>query len=223
MKKLSFFFRTATLPAALILSLSLSGQQTDSLAVYAPPLEEVLTDSLSPEPEKTGFFNFKADYPNPKKAAFLSLALPGAGQIYNKRYWKLPLVYGALGGMVYLVDFNQSRFRRFRNALDLKRADMPHEFSGTRLDDVRTLRNLRDVYDKRTQVSYIGTVIVYALQAVEAFVDAHLKEFNVDDDLSLRLEPQIDMGPFPGSGPTFGIGLTVPLNGGGKAWVMGDR
>lgn len=149
-------------------------------------------DTLS---EKVPFFDFKSDYINPKKAAILSLALPGAGQAYNKRWWKLPLVYGAIGGMVYAIDFNQGLYRRFRDALKLELADQPHEFTGTGIGSANALRSLRDEYDRNTQLSYIGTVVLYGVIAVEAFVDAHLLDFDIDDDLSLHLQPTVQPVP----------------------------
>ena len=158
---------------------------TDSIMVAA-------ADTIS---EKVPFFDFKSDYINPKKAAILSLALPGAGQAYNKRWWKLPLVYGAIGGMVYAIDFNQGVYRRFRDALKLELADQPHEFTGTGNGSANALRSLRDEYDRNTQLSYIGTVVLYGVIAVEAFVDAHLLDFNIDDDLSLRVQPTVQPVP----------------------------
>lgn len=186
-------------------------QEIDSLGVETDTLQ---TEEVTEKKEKKpGFFNFKADYPNPKKAVLLSLMLPGTGQLYNKSYWKMPLVYGALGGMILVVDFNQTRYRRFRDALNLKRQDMEHEFTNTQLDDANTLRNLRDTYDKRTQTSYIFTVIVYGLQAMEAFVDAHLKGFDVDDDLSIRIKPTFEPTLLPdGFAPGMGIGIAIPLH-----------
>jgi len=133
--------------------------------------------------------------PLPKKALTLSLILPGAGQAYNGRLWKLPLVYGAIGGMVYVIDFNQSRFKRLQTALDLKRQNLPHEFSGTGIDNERSLLALRDSYDKNRQLSYFGLFVVYALQGVEAFVDAHLQGFEINEDLSLIIRPQLQPGP----------------------------
>lgn len=181
----------------------LAAQQVDSTVV------ETAMDTLAKKKKENWF---SRDYPNPRKAALLSLIIPGAGQLYNKRWWKVPLVYGALTGMVLVIDYNQSRYRRLRNALDLKRKDETHEFSGTSLDNISTLRTLRDSYDKNTQTAYVGFVLVYTLQAMEAFVDCHLKGFNVDDDLGLRLRPDVDFVA-PLGQPVMGIGLSIPLNG----------
>ncbi len=186
-------------------STALQAQIPDNEPTIQLDLDSVLS-VLEDKPARKKFFS--GDYPDPKKAAFLSLVVPGAGQVYNKRYWKVPLVYGAMGSMVALIDFNQSRYRRFRTALDLKRKDLPHEFSGTRLDNANSLRIIRDQYDKNMQLSYVGLVLAHALQAMEAFVDAHLRSFDVGEDLSLQVKPMLQpdlLGRTPA--PSVGIVL----------------
>ncbi|MFN7120085.1 MAG: DUF5683 domain-containing protein [Saprospiraceae bacterium] len=185
-------------------------QQSDSLATTPLPDTILVLDSAAVA-KKGVFAFFSKDYPSPKKAAYLSLALPGAGQIYNKRWWKLPLVYGAIGGVVYAIDYNQGWHREFRTAFNQKINDMPVTNPQLAGFDVRTLRILRDRFDKNTQLSYIGLVVVYALQSVEAFVDAHLKTFNVDEDLTLHLKPSLQMEPLAGQ-PTLGIGVALKFD-----------
>lgn len=151
----------------------------------------------------------ESDWPNPRKAAMWAI-IPGGGQVYNRRWWKLPFVYGAFAGMGYLIDYNQSRYKRLRTALDLKRKGLEHEFTGTSLDDASTLRILRDQYDKRTQLSYIGTVLVYGLQAMEAFTDAHLRTFDISDDLSLQMRPSLEYQSVSGI-PAPGVAVRLTL------------
>lgn len=174
--------------------------QPDTLA----PLVQV-TDTLARG--KSRFFNFRKTPPNPKTALKLSLIFPGAGQLYNGKWWKAPLVYGALGGMIYTIDFNQSRYRRLQTALELQLENQPHEFSN-RITSPDALRSLRDQYDKATQLSYIGTFAVYVVIGVEAFVDAHLQNFDVSEDLSLRVKPVFIL-PTPTQSPAAGIGLSL--------------
>ncbi|MBV6427498.1 MAG: hypothetical protein KIPDCIKN_02018 [Haliscomenobacter sp.] len=174
--------------------------QPDTLA----PLVQV-TDTLARG--KSRFFNFRKTPPNPKTALKLSLIFPGAGQLYNGKWWKAPLVYGALGGMIYTIDFNQSRYRRLQTALELQLENQPHEFSD-RINSPDALRSLRDQYDKATQLSYIGTFAVYVVIGVEAFVDAHLQNFDVSEDLSLRVKPVLIL-PTPTQSPAAGIGLSL--------------
>ena len=173
-------------------------------AQEAPSLEASPDSSIVLEPIKV-----KPEWPNPRKTLLWSL-VPGGGQMYNKRWWKVPLVYGAFGGIFYAIDYNQSRYRRLRDALELKRAGEEHEFSGTSIDDLSSLRSLRDQFDKNTQVSYIGIVLVYGLQTLEAYVDSHLMNFDVNDDIGIRLKPSIEATPLP-SGPALGIGIQLQL------------
>lgn len=125
--------------------------------------------------------------PNPKKSALYSLVLPGSGQIYNGNWWKTPFVYAAIGGSIAYLQFNQSRYKRFKTALELELAKKPHEFTG-KINSPEALRNLRNKYDKNTQTSYIGVVVVYGIVAIEAFVDAHLQNFDISDDLSIKVK-----------------------------------
>lgn len=191
----------------LLAANSIFGQETDTLTA---PVEEIVDTLLIVDSSAVKMGWFKKDYPNPKKAALMSLVIPGAGQVYNKGIWyvKVPIIYGALGGMVYAIDYNQSFYRRFRTAYSLKLQDKPHEFSGTNIDNERSLRILRDSYDKNTQLSYIGFVAVYALQSVEAFVAAHLKTFDINEDLSLNVEPRFGTDLLTGA-PTPGVGIVI--------------
>ncbi len=188
---------------------ALSQAQADTLArpksdsVSTPAIARSTQDSVPVATEKKKFL------PVPRKALMWSI-IPGAGQIYNRRYWKAPLVYGALGGMVILINHNQRELRRFKTALKLKLAEQPHEFTGTRYDDANALRRIRDAADKNTQLSYIGTVILYALQGVEAYTDAHLMNFDISESLSLQVKPHFGVNPTslmpaPGLGVRLGF------------------
>ena len=185
--------------------------QADSTLVAPATDSTIVKDSTILEEVKIRDGWLMRDYPNPKKALIIGLAVPGGGQIYNKRWWKLPLVYGALVGMGFTIDYNQTNFRRLRTALDLKRNDLPHEFTGTTLDSEQALKSLRDQFDKNTQLAYVGLFLVYTLQAMEAFVDAHLKGFDVDDDIGMQLKPEAGYIPALGTS-TIGLGVSIPLN-----------
>ncbi|MBK7407586.1 MAG: hypothetical protein IPL49_14765 [Saprospirales bacterium] len=153
-------------------------------------------DSLS---EKKTFSSWLTDsYPNPKRALLFSL-FPGGGQAYNKAWWKIPIVYGALGGMIYLIDRNSTDYLYFKRAYRRKVRGLPHDLSGQGgLDSSTALKRYRDQADKNTQLSYIGFVAVYGLAGLESFVDGHLSSFDVSDDLSLKWGPK-----------ELGIGLTL--------------
>ena len=141
----------------------------------------------------------------PGRALSYSLLLPGLGQIYNKRYWKLPLVYGALAVPIYSAYFNRQEYIRFRDAY-IMRIDLGEnstdEFQGVLSPS--GIKLYRDIYDKNLQRSYLACFGVYLLIGIEAFVDRHLLTFDVGDDLSLELRPNIHYG-------TAGMGLCLTI------------
>ncbi|MBQ4126601.1 MAG: hypothetical protein IJD72_01355 [Alistipes sp.] len=158
------------------------------------------------------------DVSDVKKATTLSFICPGAGQIYNKSYWKVPIVIGGMVSMAYVIDWNTRGFRRYKDAYAL-RSDFDNnpgnypdgvskdEFQGRY--SATYLKNLRDAYRRNRDLSIILTAAVYAFQIVDAHVDAHLKDFDVSDDLTVRLEPMFDYQYLPmyGSNPVYGVNL----------------
>ena len=150
-----------------------------------------------------------SDWPNPKKAILYAI-IPGGGQIYNKRWWKVPLVYAAMGAGVWFIDYNRDFYLRFSNALNLARAGQPHEFTEFGLT-IETLKIRRDIANKYMQQSYLATVAIYLLQGTEAFVDAHLRNFDLDEDLSLELRPSVDFMSLTNH-PVVGMTLSVPIS-----------
>lgn len=209
LKEIKFLF--LILLFCFITYIPVQGQEFDTIpntSIVIPKSDSIVQDTiLQVEDVKV-----KSKYPNPKKAAFLSLAIPGGGQIYNKRWWKLPLVYGALGGVIYAIDYNTGFYNRFRVALIAERDDnKPHEFDGLSIDNEQSLLNLRNEFDKNRQLAYVGLVAVYALTAVEAFVDAHLKNFDIDEDLSFQVKPQLETIPIMGQ-TLMGLSVSIPLD-----------
>jgi hypothetical protein len=179
---------------------------------YAQNTSPAADTSLVLAEAKPGFWAYGPDgAPIPKKTLVYSMVLPGMGQAYNRRWWKLPFVYGAVGGVVYAIDFNQGIYRRFRNALELKLNDQIHEFSGTSLDNVNALRSNRDTYDRYTQMSYMATILVYGVIAIEAFTDAHLQNFDISDDLSMEIRPSFPIDQIQ-QRPTVGVSIVIRPN-----------
>lgn len=129
---------------------------------------------------------------SPAKAAFYSAILPGLGQAYNKKYWKIPLVYGALGSGIYFYDLNNSNYNRARTAYKLRLNGKPDEFDGENgnilLSDDALIRAQKG-YKKDRDLSLLVTVGLYFLQIIEASTNAHLLQHNVDDNLTFS--PQI--------------------------------
>ena len=151
----------------------------------------------------------KDDYPNPKKALFLSMAIPGGGQIYNKRWWKLPFVYGGYTLLIIAIDYNTSGYRVYEDVVIAELAGETHRFSDSTLDE-NDYRRIRDGFDRNRQLSYIGLFALHLVQTAEAFVDCHLKTFDVSEDLSMRIGPK--MGTVGINQPYLGLGLTFQLS-----------
>lgn len=129
---------------------------------------------------------------SPAKAAFYSAILPGLGQAYNKKYWKIPIVYAALGTGVVVYDFNNKNYNRARTAFKLRLDNKPDEFDGENgnisLSDAALIRAQKS-YKKDRDLSVLVTVALYVLQVLEASTNAHLLQHNVDDNLTFT--PQI--------------------------------
>ncbi len=155
--------------------------------------------ALTPKPE-TRFT------PSPQRAALYGL-IPGGGQIYNRRYWKLPIVYGAIGGLYYVAQINATEYRRFKTAYQKELLGEDHEFSALNLP-ASVLRNNRDVYRKNLEESYIFMSLTYLLSIAEAYVDAHLRNFDINEDLSGHLHPTWMVSQRM---VTPGLGLSVRL------------
>jgi len=124
---------------------------------------------------------------SPHKAAMYSALVPGLGQIYNERYWKLPIIYGAAGVLIYAFDFNNDRYNRYKNAYADMDAGKITSFEGFTDKDV--LLRLKDNYRRNRDLNVIIMAGVYLLNVVDATVDAHLFDYDISDDLSLNIQP----------------------------------
>ena len=173
-------------------------QQPDTLAT------RVADTSL---PKQQGTFFDKRDH-KPLKAALFSTALPGLGQVYNQKYWKIPIIYAAFGGLAYSIQFNGSRFYKFRKAHG-RRIDGDSTTVDAYVGQYNTnqLKTLRDYYQRWYEISIIGAGAVYILNIIDATVDGHLYNFNVSDDLSLEVRPRIRYS----AGPNSFHGITLKL------------
>lgn len=190
----------------LLAALPSQAQQPDTLLLR--PDSAVAPAS----PAKHGIF-YKAllkGYPNPRKAALAGLIFPGGGQIYNKRWWKLPLVYGAIGTALVFEISNIREYRAAREnykwAVDGNDLTNPTgKFAGR---DATTLRSYRDTFRRYVEVSSMTLGAMYLLSISEAYVDAHLKHFDVNEDLSLHFKPAVQ--PAPGAA-AYGLGLCLEI------------
>lgn len=151
-----------------------------------------------------------------KKATTLSTICPGAGQIYNKSYWRVPIIIGGLASTIYTIDWNNRGYKRFKTAYAL-RVDYdknPEKYPGGAADEFRGaysatfLKNLKDSYRRNRDLCILLTAGVYMLQIIDAHVDAHLQDYDISDDLTMNLEPYFDYLPV-GSTPLVGVNMSL--------------
>lgn len=142
----------------------------------------------------------------PSKAAFYSAVLPGLGQVYNKKYWKVPIIYAGMATGVYFYIENNKDYNRFRDAYKRRLAGFDDdEFQGITTD---RLIDAQKSAQKNKDVSIIVAILFYLVNVVDANVDAHLKQFNVNDDLSLQ--PNINLNNL-NARTNYGLSLKYTL------------
>lgn len=159
-------------------------------------------DSLSKRPkEKRDWSTWR---PSAKRAMWLAIVIPGVGQIYNRKYWKLPIVYGGFLGCLYAIRWNNQMYHDYSQAyMDIMDNDPNtqsyNEFLhlGNTITSENTelyqdlFRRRKDFYRRYRDLSIFILVGVYALSVIDAYVDASLSEFDISKDLSLRIQPAI--------------------------------
>lgn len=148
---------------------------------------------------------------SPARAAFYSAVVPGLGQAYNGKYWKIPVVYAALGTGVYFYFRNDKQYDRYRDAyksrLAGKTTDEFSDADGNPIVSTRGLIEGQRFYQRNKEISILVTLGLYALNIIDANVDAHLQQFNVSEDLSFK--PAVDYDRFSGK---TGYGLSLNYN-----------
>lgn len=157
----------------------------------------------------------KADYRyhSPVKATWMSAALPSLGQFYNRRYWKPPIIYVGLGVALYFLIDNQVKFTVARNSyrgrLNVPGFSVDPKYASFSADQILAER---DFYRSNRDYSIIGLTLVYVLNVVDAAVDAHLRTFDVSDDLSMKIKPSFRFIPTGTASlvmPNTGISLAL--------------
>lgn len=128
-----------------------------------------------------------------KKATLLSMALPGLGQAYNKKYWKIPVIYAGFGVLYYFIRTNGEEYRNFRDAYTIvatnDTANFNNEYAMKYNYNLTQLEEGRNYYRRNLELSFIITGLLYVLNIIDASVDANLYSFDINDDISLRFEP----------------------------------
>ncbi|MBR5698156.1 MAG: hypothetical protein IKX44_05970 [Prevotella sp.] len=230
--------RTFLILALSVLAMTAKAQvKSDTTAIH-PAILDALGDSiLQAESLLVDTIDFqlkgkkpKRDWatwrPDPKRAMWLALALPGAGQIYNRKYWKLPIIYGGFVGCAYAMRWNNQMYHDYSQAyLDLMDDDPKTEsynqfmhlgaqITPANLSRYQTLfKKRKDRFRRWRDMSFFVMVGVYALSVVDAYVDASLSEFDISDDLSLQVSPAVidsrsQRNPFHSAGVGLQCSLT---------------
>lgn len=184
--------------------------QKDSLAVESLSLEDSITidsaslsKALAPKALRKKH-NWATWRPDTKRAMWLALVLPGAGQIYNRKYWKLPIIYGGFVGCAYAMSWNNQMYHDYSQAyLDIMDDDpntqsynqflhLGAQIDASNIERYKEIfRKRKDRYRRWRDMSMFVMIGVYAFSVIDAYVDASLSEFDISDDLSLRVEPTV--------------------------------
>lgn len=180
-----------------------------SVALDTTAMTQPLKDSLQKLPKNNSLLPAKKH--SPRKAAYYSLALPGLGQMYNKQYWKVPIVYAGFGAVVYFINFNGVRYRDFvgpyvdsfdpvtGKQLRQEASVYVRSQGQNRTLTIDQITRAKDQYRRWRDLNYMLLAGAWAINIIEANVAAHLKTFDMSDDISLRLEPDAYANPFTGN------------------------
>ena len=161
----------------------------------------VLKESEVPADSLKNDIDDKIWVPNPTKATWLALVIPGGGQIYNRKYWKLPIFYGGFAGCAYALTWNSKMYKDYSTAYkDAMNGNMQsssitdllppgYKISETQLKEL--LRKRKDTYRRYRDLSIFAFIGVYLLSVIDAYVDAELSNFDITPDLSMKVEPAV--------------------------------
>ena len=144
-----------------------------------------------------------------RKATVYSAILPGLGQVYNRKYWKVPIIYGAGGAFAYYVGYNQLKYKKFRDANEIYQIDKD---DGYTIIDGISVPNSRleagmDYYRRYRDLSVLGMGAIYLLNIVDAMIDANFFYYDVSDDLSLQIQPVVMENTYMTA--TLGVGIRI--------------
>jgi hypothetical protein len=166
-------------------------------------------DTVSVEPAKFTFVPYR-EWSRPAKAAFFAAIIPGGGQFYNGKYWKMPILYAGMGVIGYYIWFNNDMYKRFQTAYAIRTDGDPNtvdEFAN-RYQVEQSLLTGINIFRRYRDLSLIMMVGAHAVGILDAHVDAHLKEFDISEDLSFKIKPQL----LPVFGNQLAPSLTLKLN-----------
>ncbi len=221
----------------LLLPVEIEAQE-DSARILIPIEDTIKVEQILSHQDSLKLFsgnkellkNAKRDWakwrPDPKRALWLALVIPGAGQIYNRKYWKLPIIYGGFVGCVYAINWNNQMYKDYSHAyLDLTDKDPTTQSytqflhlgntinSENKQQYEQLFKGRRDRFRRWRDLSIFCTIGVYAFSVIDAYIDASLSEFDISDDLSLRIEPAvINNNVYSNSLKSSALGVNCSLN-----------
>jgi len=198
-----------------ILSVLYASMRAGAQAVPDTSLNKVVPDTVaarnapvlsSPAPDQVAYDSLKGKLqrfqPNPKKSALYSAILPGAGQLYNEQYWKIPVIYAGIGIASYFLVDNTKNYRKYRKAYISRINKDPtfNEDASTLIYSPTQLQTLQNAYKKYLDLTVLFTALGYTIQVLDALTFAHLKNFDVSKDISMRMQPVAMPNGDPGLG-----------------------
>ena len=128
---------------------------------------------------------------SPKLATYFSMAIPGMGQIYNKQYWKVPIIYIGFGSLIYFADNNNNYYQKYKTAYQYRTDGDSTTVDAYPWASEESLLNQKDYWRRNRDLCYIGAFALYILNIIDASVDANFYDYDISDDLSLRVEPML--------------------------------
>ncbi len=160
---------------------------TDTTLAVVDPLPKTTQDSFRAKEVKPHKFE-----PKPKKAGMYSSILPGSGQFYNRQYWKVPAIYVGVAAAGYFINFNLTNYQKYRKAYYTRIDNDPTTVDTdieTKKYTTENLKQLQDQYRKWLDMTVLLTALGYTVQVIDAIASAHLKNFDISRDISLRIQP----------------------------------
>jgi hypothetical protein len=197
------FISTILLFASVLFSAAVSAQADSSRGDRANDVEVGSAGSRQPGHPLPDTVK-KVFQPNPKKAGLYSALLPGAGQFYNRQYWKVPVVYGVFAVAGYFIQFNYKQYNTYRTAYIATIDSDPNTIS-TEIYSQSELKDLQDQYKEWLDITVLLTSVGYMLQVMDAVVFAHLKNFDISPDISMQMKPMA----MPNGGLGFGLAINL--------------
>ncbi|TVQ88700.1 MAG: hypothetical protein EA393_08320 [Bacteroidetes bacterium] len=175
-------------------------QTNDTLPAFIPVVDPIEheTDTIperprieiaDEQPVPVGRNNDRFKDHSPQKATMLSATLPGLGQAYNRKYWKIPVIYAGFAAVAWFVDFNNTEYQSFRRAYLARVDGNPNTTDDFPWVSTDRLERAMNFYRRNLEITYIAGAALYILNVLDATVDAHLLDFDVGEELSMNLQP----------------------------------